>query len=192
MAWTEAARQKARDTKALSAHSNQYAKAKALGKIIEVSEETRQKVRESSLGRKHSPETKQLLSDLGRASSHRRLVRSIRPYITKSGEIIQLDSSWEEFLAKRLDELNVEWERPSTPLKWIDSQGKSRNYFPDFWLPSFSVFLDPKNSAAMTAQAEKVQWLKTNRDDIVFLETEESCKRFNPSVCGEREITGAF
>ena len=133
----------------------------------------------SNNGRPHTPESKEKISQGALNSNHRRLVRSIRTYVKKDGTVVELDSSWEELLAKRLDDLDVEWHRPQ-PMKWIDSTGKKRNYFPDFYLPEFDLYLDPKNPAAFKQQHEKVSWLKLNVQNLVFLTTLEEIKNYSP------------
>ena len=130
-------------------------------------------------GKRHSDETKEKIRDKAIKSNHRRLVRSVREYIKKDGSTVMLDSSWEEMLAKRLDEQNIEWVRPG-PMKWVDSTGRQRNYFPDFYLPESDLFLDPKNPAAMKQQNEKVTWLKQNVKNLVFLCNEEDIETFSP------------
>jgi len=175
MAWTKESREKALEAKRKTGIKNQYSK----GAVI--SDDTKNKLRVSGLGRKHTQETKDKLSEKGLASDHRRLCRSIRPYTKKDGSIVNLDSSWEEALAIRLDMLNIEWIRP-TPIKWIDSKGKSRNYFPDFYLPKFELFLDPKNPIAMKQQHEKVSWLKSNVKNLIFLESLEEIEQYIPIV----------
>lgn len=57
---------------------------------------------------------------------------------------VLLNSSYEEAVAKSLDEQGIEWVRPS-PLRWEDSSGLKHYYYPDFYLPAYNVFLDPKN-----------------------------------------------
>lgn len=130
-------------------------------------------------GKTHSDESKLKISESSRKSNHRRLVRSIRQYVKKSGEIIMLDSSWEEELAKRLDFLEVEWIRPDS-MHWIDSKGNKRNYFPDFYLPAYDIYLDPKNPAAYNQQIEKVNWLKENIKNLVFLLSLEEILNYSP------------
>ena len=130
-------------------------------------------------GRPHTPEAKEKISQAALNSNHRRLVRSIRTYVKKDGSTVELDSSWEELLAKRLDDLGVEWDRPG-PMKWIDSTGKKRNYFPDFYLPEFDLYLDPKNPTAFKQQHEKVSWLKLNVHNLVFLTTLDEIKNYSP------------
>lgn len=58
-----------------------------------------------------------------------------------------MDSSWEVEIAKLLDMKNVEWERSRKKhmFWWTDVTGKKRRYYPDFYLPKYNVYLDPKN-----------------------------------------------
>ena len=130
------------------------------------------------LGKSHSNETKQILREKALASPHRRLVRSIQPYTCKDGSVIMLDSSWEVALAKRLDYLNVDWVRPTIPMIWIDSKNQSRHYFPDFYLPEYNLYLDPKNPAAANAQKEKIDWLLSNVKNLIFLHSLKECEEF--------------
>lgn len=118
-------------------------------------------------GKTHSIESKLKISQAAIKSQHRRLVKSVRNYYHKDGYIVQLDSSWEELLAKRLDSLDIKWVRPG-PMKWIDGNSIVRNYFPDFYLPDYDLYLDPKNPHAANMQSEKITWLKEHIK-IIFL-----------------------
>ena len=129
-------------------------------------------------GRKHSAETKETLRKKALASKHRRLVRSVRDYVKKDGTVVKLDSFWEESLAKRLDLLNIEWIRPDEPIIWKDKNGQDHNYFPDFYLPKYNLFLDPKNSYARANQKEKLDILTTMMDNLIIITTLEECLTF--------------
>jgi hypothetical protein len=126
----------------------------------------------------HTEESKEKIRTKALASNHRRLIRSIRPYTKKDGSIVMLDSSWEEELARRLDELGIEWCRPDVPIKYQTSDGKIHNYFPDFFLPEYNLFLDPKNPFALKAQKEKIDVLKKIMDNLLIIETLDGCKTF--------------
>lgn len=76
-------------------------------------------------------------------------------YQTISGETVLLESSWELEIAQFLDENKFQWIRPKY-IKWIDSTGKQRNYYPDFYLPEHDLYLDPKNPYAMKQDIEKM------------------------------------
>lgn len=65
-------------------------------------------------------------------------------HICKDGKTIKLGSSWEKKIAVFLDDNNIEWIRPSS-LEYTDLNGKSRKYFPDFYLTEYDIYLDPKN-----------------------------------------------
>ncbi len=89
-----------------------------------------------------------------------------------------LDSSWEEKLAKRLDELDIKWIRPTTPIKWVDKNGFERNYFPDFYLPDYDIFLDPKNPYAYKSQQEKLDVIIKMMPNLRILKTLKECTGF--------------
>lgn len=137
------------------------------------SEETKEKIRKSSIGRKHTEDTRQLLSEKALSSPHRRLKKGTVEY-----KGILLDSSWELALAKRLDELGIKWMRPD-PIPWIDTNGVTHNYFPDFYLEDHNLFLDPKNPQAIKVQKEKLDILLLQYPNIVILKSLEECCRYS-------------
>ena len=65
-----------------------------------------------------------------------------------------LDSSYELEVAKSLDENQIEWIRPSH-LIWHDDTGIEHRYYPDFYLPKFNVYLDPKNDFLINNATER-------------------------------------
>lgn len=123
-------------------------------------------------GTPHTEKTKQLLREKALASKHRRLRRNRIEY-----KGIWLDSTWEYELAKRLDELEIKWLRPD-PIQWIDDQGIKHNYFSDFYLKDYDLFLDPKNPQAIKAQRKKLERLLTQHTNIIIIDTLEKCKNF--------------
>ena len=78
------------------------------------------------------------------------------PYTLLSGETITLQSTWEVAVADYLTENNIRWERPAS-IPWIDSTGKKRRYYPDFYLPDHDLYLDPKNPRVMARDQEKIR-----------------------------------
>jgi len=137
------------------------------------SEETKEKQRLASTGRTHTEETKQLLREKALASPHRRLKKGTVEY-----KGILLDSSWELELAKRLDELEIKWVRPD-PIPWVDEEGVTHNYFPDFYLEDYDLFLDPKNPQAIKVQKKKLDSLLTQYKNIVIIDSIEKCKQYS-------------
>ena len=102
---------------------------------------------------------------------------------------IALDSSWELELAKSLDENNIKWVRPE-PLKWLDENNLEHNYFPDFYLPEYDIFVDPKNKHAFNVQKHKIEQLKKQFTNIVFLVNIEEVRQFALMV--KQDITRVF
>jgi hypothetical protein len=137
-------------------------------------------VNHSHPGWKHSEKTIEHLRQKALASPHRRLVRSIREYVKKDGTVVKLDSSWEVALAERLDQINVEWIRPD-PIKWIDKLGVSHHYFPDFYLPVYDLYLDPKGPYAIKAQIDKIICLTKQVKNLIIITSLEKCKNYQPT-----------
>lgn len=136
------------------------------------SDETRKKISLSSKGRKHTEEAKRKMSEIALKQTHRRLKKGTLIY-----KGILLDSSWELELAKRLDSLEIEWIRPN-PIPWIDDDGITHNYFPDFYLPKQDLYLDPKNPHAIKVQQKKLKKILTQYSNIVIIDSIEKCKNY--------------
>lgn len=164
-----------------SAYTKDLSKARAAKKNFNnqftygavVSKETKEKQRLASTGKRHTEETKRLIKEKALASPHRRLKKGVVEY-----KGILLDSSWELELAKRLDELEIKWVRPD-PIPWVDEEGITRNYFPDFYLEDYDLFLDPKNPHAIKVQRKKLDCLLTQYKNIVIIDSIEKCKQYS-------------
>ena len=84
--------------------------------------------------------------------------RKLFKYFNKhQNKEVLLESSWELDLAKFLDEQQVIWLRPK-PLEWFDNTTKRRHYYPDFYLPEYDIYLDPKNPWGMVNDEEKLSY----------------------------------
>lgn len=74
---------------------------------------------------------------------------------------VLMDSSWEVALAQWLDEKRIRWVRSrEIYFRWTDPAGKSGRYTPDFYLPEFDCYLDPKNSYLMKVDAIKMRQVR--------------------------------
>ena len=128
-------------------------------------------------GKHHTEETKEMMRQKARASNHRRLKKRCTWYIKPDGTKVLLDSSWEEILARRLDFLEIDWIRPD-PVVWKDDNGVCHKYFPDFYLPKYDLFLDPKNPYAARKQVFKIEKVK-KIINLKVITSDEGCKTFN-------------
>lgn len=61
------------------------------------------------------------------------------PGVDSFGKSFYFDSGWEILLAESLTQNNISWSRPD---RFVLSSG--RTYTPDFYLPEYDVYLDPK------------------------------------------------
>lgn len=82
----------------------------------------------------------------------RKSISYFNPYQNKD---VILESSWEVKVADFLCKKDIHWIRPS-PIKWIDSNNDAHMYYPDFYLPDYSLYLDPKNEYCMQLDQEKL------------------------------------
>lgn len=130
-------------------------------------------------GRHHTEKSKKQMSESALKSLHQRICKKTLPYKKPDGTIINLDSSYERILAEWLDKNNIEWTRPE-PLNWIDTNGISHHYFPDFYIPSKDLYLDPKNEYCFNAQKEKIQYILNHYPNVKFLhEKDLSSEKLN-------------
>lgn len=65
------------------------------------------------------------------------------------------DSKWEILVAKDLDKNKIRWIRPQG-LTYVNENKKTKKYVPDFYLPDYDVYLDPKNQYVRKIQKEKL------------------------------------
>lgn len=127
-------------------------------------------------------------SELRKAQSKRTVFNNFWKYRTKNPIIyeskiagkMKLDSKWELEVAKRLDELNVEWYRPRVRLPYLDSNGIEHGYFPDFYVKTFNCFIEVKSEfiADWQNSNNKCSYIKEHYKFVKWLETEEQCKTF--------------
>lgn len=85
---------------------------------------------------------------------------------------VTLESTWELKIAELLDDQKINWIRPD-PIPWNDGS-KNRLYFPDFYLPEFDIYLDPKNPYCLLLDKQKLAIIEKKIDilygDIKILE----------------------
>ena len=69
------------------------------------------------------------------------------------------DSKWEADLAKWFNEQSILFQRPKYSIPWVDTTGKVRKYFPDFYIPVLDLYVDPKNKFCIKDQQEKLDYV---------------------------------
>lgn len=105
-------------------------------------------------------------------------------------KMICLQSTYELKCSNILNELNIKWVRPKA-LKY-----DNRNYFGDFYLVDYDVYLDTKNSYKAKIDEEKIQKVKLQNNIKLFVLLEHHITKeyindliFNPWVA-EKEGNG--
>ena len=127
---------------------NQFTKAKRLGfeKPI-VSEETRNKISMTLIGKKHSNDRKEkqklIMQQVVKNNPESYSSTNVNGRIKKvKYKDILLDSSWEMFFAIWCDDNQVTWERNKKGFEY-QWNGK-RIYYPDFYLPELDLYIEIK------------------------------------------------
>lgn len=80
---------------------------------------------------------------------------------------ISFHSSWEVKLAKFLDVHNINWTRQIEGIRWVDESNVSHNYYPDFYLKDFNLYLDPKNPYRIIQDKCKIDYL-TGKMNLLY------------------------
>lgn len=94
--------------------------------------------------------------------------KEIMFYIKKNGETVYLHSSYEVKVVASLDYNKIKWIRPKF-LVWEDEERKIHRYYPDFYLPDYEVYLDPKNDYLIEKDREKIQKVSAQNKIKIFV-----------------------
>ena len=81
---------------------------------------------------------------------------------------IILESSYELAVAQELDKHNIVWNRPKR-LPWTDKNGKKHHYTPDFYLPEYNIYLDPKNDYLIKKDLTKIILCSLQNDINIYM-----------------------
>jgi hypothetical protein len=95
------------------------------------------------------------------------------------GNDVLLQSSYEFRCSVILNEMQIKWLRPKA-LKY-----DNKNYFADFYLADYDVYLDPKNSYKIKIDDEKITKVKEqNSIKLFILKEEDLTKEFISYILG--------
>jgi hypothetical protein len=98
--------------------------------------------------------------------------RSKKYKITDSyGNIVTLQSSYELICSEILNDLNILWSRPKALMY------DSRRYYPDFYLPEYDIYLDPKNDFKAKQDKEKIQKVVEQNNVTVYVVLKEQLNK---------------
>lgn len=80
------------------------------------------------------------------------------------GKMVCLQSTYELRCSELLEQANIRWCRPRA----LQYDG-SKNYFADFYLPEFDVYLDPKNAYKAKLDQEKIEKVREQNGVVVLV-----------------------
>lgn len=116
-------------------------------------------------GHPHSLETKERLSKVAKK-------RHLGGFNMRNAGIyyngIKLDSSYEVMLAESLDQHNIRWKRCGRFEYHLN--GETHYYTPDFYLPDYNVYLDPKNDFLINNVNPRLGFSDKDKINQVMLE----------------------
>ena len=134
-------------------------------------------------GYKHSAEIKKQLSEeakkrgLGGYVSNAGISKKYR-VVDSFGKETVLQSSYELECSLILNEMGIRWIRPKS-LKY-----DNKNYFADFYLPDFNIYLDPKNDYKAKLDKEKIsKVIEQNNVRVFILLKEQITKEYINNIC---------
>jgi hypothetical protein len=162
--------------------TNQHTKAKLVGSMYIVSEETRSKLSKAGKGRKHRPDSiEKLKVSMRKAvlenpdSYTANNVSGRTPIIMYKG--FKLKGTWELETAKWLDRQNIKW---TNILKGFDYEweGSTHIYYPDFYLTEYDRYIEVKG---YERERDRAKWKVVK--DLIVLKKNEINKIKNDLFC---------
>jgi hypothetical protein len=160
---------KAKHEKSCRENPNRVAAPNQWNKGYVWREESLKKMSIAAGKRRHSEETKVKLSKIAKEREFGG--KTSRNAIWYNG--MYLHSSYELSLAKSLETHGVKFDR-GMHFKYTGVDGKEHRYYPDFYLPEYDVYLDPKNDYLIWKDSEKIKRVQEQNNITVLVLDRES------------------
>lgn len=84
------------------------------------------------------------------------------------GESFTAESSYEVNLSTILNDLKILWKRPRY-FWYTDEENNKRRYYPDFYLPEYDLYLDPKNDYLINTDVFKIYQAAKENNIIIAI-----------------------
>ena len=155
--------------------TNQYIKAKETGEILNIQYKKRDPMSEEQ-----KKKLSKIAKERGFGGYRENAGRSKKFYVDDSyGKRTCLQSTYEYRCYEILTELGIEWYRPKA-LKY----NKTKNYFADFYLPKYDIYLDPKNDYKASKDTDKIaSVIRDNNVNLHVILEEGLTKEFILNLC---------
>lgn len=93
------------------------------------------------------------------------------------GNDVCLQSSYEKTCMEILNNLKILWTRPKALTYKIPEEDKERNYFADFYLNEYNIYLDPKNDYKIIKDEIKIKAVNERHGNRVFVLTKDNLNK---------------
>lgn len=126
-------------------------------------------------GKSHTEEWKKNISQLAIENNYQSHFGVHKSYEYKG---IKFISSYEVSVAKELDINNIKWLKPKHgTFKYKDLNDKVHTYTPDFYLPDYNIYLDPKNDFLINhinptlgySDLDKINWVMQQNNVVILI-----------------------
>lgn len=87
-------------------------------------------------------------------------------YAHSNGTVYKVQGTWELAFIKWLDQNNIEFECHKGKIPYVDDAGVARNYYPDFYLPASSEYIDVKGDFWYSKSIRKFELLREQHPSI--------------------------
>jgi hypothetical protein len=95
------------------------------------------------------------------------------------GTKVYLQSSYEIQYAMFLESQETKWIRPN-PLRWIDEDGISHRYYPDFYLIDSNLYVDTKNDYLIKKDEDKIERVRSQNNVAILVISKEMLDKLCP------------
>lgn len=158
--------------------SNQHKKAKERGEKIVVSDETRKKISNAGLGRKHS--------EASIIKMRAAMQKAVKDYpdsyaggynryrvkaVTCSNGFVVI-GKWEQTFVEFCISNNIEIQQPNTGFSY-EWNGSTRTYFPDFYLPQLDQWVEIKGYETEIDRAKWDSLIKVHMKSLIVIKQKE-------------------
>jgi hypothetical protein len=100
-------------------------------------------------------------------------------FMKNDGTKVYLQSSYEIQYAMFLESQETKWIRPN-PLRWIDEDGISHRYYPDFYLIDSNLYVDTKNDYLIKKDEDKIERVRSQNNVAILVISKEMLDKLCP------------
>ena len=90
-------------------------------------------------------------------------------YEHSNGNVYKVQGTWELKFIKWLDDNNLKFECHKGRIPYIDDENKSKNYYPDFFVYDWNLYIDIKSDFTYIGQKRKFEILQKTNKNIKIL-----------------------